>query len=179
MVQYVSGFQTLQLVVCAGCVTSGTNRFAAVITGRTWITVFSDDSHVCSRPLFLRCIKVVVVSFIILLAWKRSDSATCKYVWDWITLMHSRQSSFEALNRTKIIIWFSHRIFKLCFFFKSRFDHWLDLSCVAANSKRTGFVNSQLFLTVLFIWIVLVNTRHLSLNVTVLRRIGFLFFTAM
>lgn len=110
---------------------------------------------------------------------RRSDLATCKYVWDWITLMHSRQSSFEALNRTKIIIWFSHRIFKLCFGFKSRFDHWLDLSCVTVNSKRTVFVNSQLFLTVLFIWIVLVYTRHLSLNVTVLRRIGFLFFTAM
>lgn len=179
MVQDVSGFQTLQLVVCAGSVTSGTNLFAAVTTGRTWITVFSDDSHVCSRPLFLRCIKVVVVSFIILLAWKRSDSATCKYFWDWITLMHSRQSSFEALNRTKIIIWFSHRIFKLCFGFKSRFDHWLDLSSVVANSKRTEFVNSQLFLTVLFSWIVLVYTRQLSLNVTVLRRIGFLFFTAM
>lgn len=36
---------------------------------------------------------------------RTSDSATCNYVWDWITLIYSRRSSFEALNLIKMIIW--------------------------------------------------------------------------
>ena len=177
MVQYVSGFQTLQLVVCAGCVTSGTNRFAAVITGRTWITVSSDDSHVCSRPLFLRCIKIVVVSFIIFLAWKRSDSATCKYVWDWITLMYIHDR--VPLKLSILLRWL--------YGFRTGFSSFVSSSNLALITGSICFVLSRiqseqasltLFLTVLFSWIVLVYTRHLSLNVTVLRRIGFLFLTA-
>ena len=133
MVQYVSGFQTLQLVVCAGCVTSGTNRFAAVITGRTWITVFSDDSHVCSRPLFLRCIKIVVVSLIIFLTWKRSDSATCKYVWDKITLMYSRR---VPLKLSILLRWL--------YGFRTGFSSFVSSSNLALITGSICFVLSRI-----------------------------------
>ena len=39
----------------------------------------------------------------------------------------------------------------LCSGFKSRFDHWPDMSSVIANSNRTGFVNNQLSVIVLLI----------------------------